>query len=562
MTKNCAPQKSAVFRTSSDQRHILKNRKQLDQIRLPRAVLLSTDFTNFHQGIENLEQKHTFEAPKNVKNRTLNDVSSKTRRSAIHFSNPMSLPVASLTLPIDSDQRQIMRKPHSMTQNVIPPKSAVFRTYSDQHRIVKNRKSLDHIRLHRPVLLSTNFTDFHQGIENLEQKHTFKTPKNVNNRILNDVFSKTRRSAIHFSNPVVLPVASLTLPIDPDQRQIMRKPHSKTRNVIPHKSALSQASLDQNHFARDQNSSHHTRLLRAHILNTNTTQSRQLIEKLEREELPSGVTKRVQQIRERWIREFGLSHQINLEQIISKFHCMVIANTSTKRWRWSTVQTNLGHLIGALQSVGMIHVSRTQPMKGYIRWIDQKVASEMPNYPEPLKKENVHKILTSLKGNSELDTFAFTILCWISCQRPGCVYALQVRNVQITDDVVTMLFVEGKAVRSLGQPFCVHASAGQWRNVLKSYIAKRHHQTFLFDQHQKQSMYRRVRALYRSVQPLADIRSSRRGAIETLAKRLNVSQLRRITMHKSDEMLMRYLRWGTAAKADFEDLIEATRTCL
>jgi hypothetical protein len=233
----------------------------------------------------------------------------------------------------------------------------------------------------------------------------------------------------------------------------------------------------------------------------------------------------------------------------------------TGAWKkWSTVRTNFGHLIGAMQHVDPL-VAKCRCVKDYIRHIESHHAQEEPDYPFPVSRSVMFRILEELKIENDITTLTFLCIMWQTTQRPGCVGKLRTRNVAIdvNNDRLTALFTEGKAVAALGQPYVIHTAAGVFRNSMTTYLRQRLNQEYLFDQSKIQKMKDKARLLLRRFvqHERVDLRSVRRGAAEALAQVLTVPQVRRFTQHTNDEQTMRYLRWGQAATADFEPLVQA-----
>jgi integrase len=170
------------------------------------------------------------------------------------------------------------------------------------------------------------------------------------------------------------------------------------------------------------------------------------------------------------------------------------------------------------------------------------------HFPRAATTTNIINAYVTLVDARKHQAAAALIIAWAAAARVGDVMRLRPADVQINNEGMTrILFREGKGVGQRVQPFTVHTTIGPGRGIITKTTneAKKNMQTYIFNTESRPSITKQLRRALRAQNPLLELRSIRRGALQTLALHgtpLDVVQ--QFSGHRIPETLLRYLGWG------------------
>lgn len=173
---------------------------------------------------------------------------------------------------------------------------------------------------------------------------------------------------------------------------------------------------------------------------------------------------------------------------------------------------------------------------------DVKAAEERPNFPYAMHVAELEKAIEVALLRMWTTTAVVLIVAWATAARIGDAVRLQAEDISLHPARVR--FRAGKGVAQRGQAYTVWTTFGQWNKKIKSAIRK---PGPIVQECQREAVKKQIRDVLREVVPQAELRSVRRGALQTMAK--SGVNLDIIMMFKRRETLLRYLDWGWHAAA-------------
>lgn len=204
--------------------------------------------------------------------------------------------------------------------------------------------------------------------------------------------------------------------------------------------------------------------------------------------------------------------------------------------------SNLGKY--ALNFEGRIHLSRSAVWKNAMRSWDHLSKEHQPVHQSAA---TANDILDAVNLQTDPQLRIFLILLWLLAGRKNDVAKLRSRSVELLPDGRIQVFVqEGKGVRARQGKYHIISHCPQmWHQELLNYLAAArladHKHLF------RASIGKSSEALkaLRAANPALCLRSVRRGAAQTLAQdpSVSVETMMKITGHKSEKTLQRYLDW-------------------
>lgn len=231
----------------------------------------------------------------------------------------------------------------------------------------------------------------------------------------------------------------------------------------------------------------------------------------------------------------------------------------SRRWRWSTLRTKIGNLLGANTMAGYTAFQNACPiMRDFRKYVDIRTMQEMPTFPRALTMGDAERILLFFKTSKMWLPLALFSLWWATASRLSDMLALHVERVSVQDTTVLITFVEGKGVRARGSPYSVSVVNPFASHVARLVHERQGHKYLIpFKIHDK--MRALFRATLKTLHPKYELRSPRRGSLQTMASAgVTLSVLRSISGHQSDRMLLRYLDWGRFAQVQASEQVQAT----
>ena len=228
------------------------------------------------------------------------------------------------------------------------------------------------------------------------------------------------------------------------------------------------------------------------------------------------------------------------------------------RWRWATLERNMTTMAGALSSLRLysrhpisVSLGASHLWGAAMRAAAIKAREEEPRAPRPAKWEQVVRIVDDV--SLPIWMRQVLLICWLTAARPGCVLQLKAEDLQVslaseqTLLPFAVIFRRGKGARLRG-PYTVHSALqARFLPLLRPLVEGSGYLFPAESANHREQMARRLLAAVRAVDGSLELRSLRRGSLETLS-RLGVDEreLMQFSGHTQIATLRRYLRWGRA----------------
>lgn len=228
--------------------------------------------------------------------------------------------------------------------------------------------------------------------------------------------------------------------------------------------------------------------------------------------------------------------------------CFTEELASARNWRASTKETYFGSMRGAVKRADIYGI----PIKlisspgdailisDFQKKISFQKISEMADTKQalPICKLNVYKLLAFQITN---DLKVYFILMWVTASRPGCAAKINPERIKFDkcSGEIRVMFVEGKTVRFLGQPYAVLSVVddNRWKDLVSGWIKMK----LPFREDIQKLALKWLKTLNKEY----ELRSFRRGAAIHLSKNgATVEQIMKFTMHTSASTCRRYLSFG------------------
>jgi integrase len=186
-----------------------------------------------------------------------------------------------------------------------------------------------------------------------------------------------------------------------------------------------------------------------------------------------------------------------------------------------------------------------------LRILKQRAVCYPVAFPAPMTNLHMTALLSRYAPLYPSVT-AIARFSWIAGQRLSDMLQLACEDIQTTDHHLVVTVRRGKVLHAI-QPYTIHLNKSE-ATATALLAAKRealsHGLSFLISQGNEPAVRSSVKQLIAmmllSVDERLELRSFRRGGLQAMAANgLTLEEIRRFSMHKSDEMLLRYLNWGT-----------------
>ena len=181
-------------------------------------------------------------------------------------------------------------------------------------------------------------------------------------------------------------------------------------------------------------------------------------------------------------------------------------------------------------------------------------------FPRPMSTEHAKGLARLFTANPASES-AFLLIAWLFAARPGDLAKVKKAEITLHDGQLTIFFARGKGAR-LGDPYHVKMQADAAQQQAYRFLASTQGE-FLVQLPSKkefEKFYSSMRSLLRTLPDSQglELRSMRRGRLQFLAEQgLTNKDLMKISGHKSEATLMRYLHWGLKAHDHFDSLVTA-----
>ena len=232
----------------------------------------------------------------------------------------------------------------------------------------------------------------------------------------------------------------------------------------------------------------------------------------------------------------------------------VLARTSAAlKWKPPTMLKNAATLQGAMARLDQYTTNHVHPIKmqdfsfwaDFMRYLTKQDRMHASRIPRAATAAEVHILVSRLIKDGRHALAALTIISWTHAARPGDVWKLTREDITVTQERVTITWRRGKVVSSRG-PYSTFAVSGEYHDFLSTFVAPRSAGELLFVREGPWRTNTMLRAL-RSVSPTLELRSLRRGALQTLsATGVGEDVLMIFSGHASVTTLRRYLGWTPA----------------
>ena len=239
---------------------------------------------------------------------------------------------------------------------------------------------------------------------------------------------------------------------------------------------------------------------------------------------------------------------------------------------WSTVSRVTGTLIGAFQSLPYyttngvsLNVGRWHTVKDALTTANRLSASEGTHEPTAAKPQQVATTVGSLMRDKHLAEACALSLCWYSAQRPCDTLLVRTAGLSSSNgDQWKARFQEGKVIGKV-EAYHIHFRVPNKKalEAIKKYHLSRkrgkHKQLFEFASAYRRSQFlTRIRQALREVDPSLELRSLRRGSLQTYAEAgVSESALLAYSRHTSVQMLRRYLGWEAVVTDEHKEVMSS-----
>lgn len=230
----------------------------------------------------------------------------------------------------------------------------------------------------------------------------------------------------------------------------------------------------------------------------------------------------------------------------------VMARTSEAlRWKPSTALKNAATLQGAMSRLDQYTTNHMRPIKlsefslwaDFLRYLTKQDRMHAARIPRAATTEEIRILVARFIKDGRHAMAVLAIFCWTHAARPGDVWKLLREDVTVTAERVTITWRRGKVVSSRG-PYSTFAVPGEYVDFLLSFLHSLAPKDPIFTGPWRTNNL--LRAL-RTVSPTLELRSLRRGALQTLAAcGISEDLLMIFSGHASVTTLRRYLGWRPA----------------
>jgi len=180
-------------------------------------------------------------------------------------------------------------------------------------------------------------------------------------------------------------------------------------------------------------------------------------------------------------------------------------------------------MIGAYQNAALhsraivpINLTQDREFALALRFVTRKANTEQPKFPKPANFKQICKACSCIAATGQTGKLAARLLAisWITASRVGDALLLMYENIQTVNTTgLKLKFCDGKAVKLRGSPFHIVTKMGP----LEKYITPLPSEGLLVKPQWRTVVTETVKAALKSADKLLELRSIRRGALQTMA---------------------------------------------
>lgn len=221
-----------------------------------------------------------------------------------------------------------------------------------------------------------------------------------------------------------------------------------------------------------------------------------------------------------------------------------------RRWRWSTLQTAAGQIMGAVPRALYYGLPCCLPVRDsewrdFTRRVKIEVILELGTIKQahPASWEHVRAMIREALAKGDRELAVFLAVMWACVARPGCAILIRSAQTRVNGNRLKCRFLQGKGVTMRQRPYTIHTVLGEYGAIVQSWVETAGE--FVFRQETSLDLRRRALAAMRRLDLRYEMYSFRRGAALQLQRNgASVPQIRKFTGHATDMMCERYLEWG------------------
>ena len=218
----------------------------------------------------------------------------------------------------------------------------------------------------------------------------------------------------------------------------------------------------------------------------------------------------------------------------------------TRKWKWATLRTKIGNLLGANTMSGQSAFAVLDPViRDFRKYVDNMTLQEMPKFPRALTVKHAMEIIAILHDQKRYREMAVFSLWWSLAARLSDVFLIHTQRLHITGTTIQVTFVQGKGVKARGEPYTITVVNPFAQELQKMKDAAGTAKYLISGQ---DAMTRVFKSLLKGMDTAYELRSPRRGSLQHMAAGgTPLAVLRSISGHRTEAMLLRYLDWGRFA---------------
>ena len=280
----------------------------------------------------------------------------------------------------------------------------------------------------------------------------------------------------------------------------------------------------------------------------------------------------------RILREAPKHGDVTLGQLVAQ---VLQAWSSERNWKATHEARKANSTIGLFAKLPLYtNIERGVALKqsalfaDYHRAVGIRAAAERVVFPQALRPTQYNKFVDNWcrmpRASPNQAPRIAVAMSFISAGRFGDVCKVQRRDVQLERDVdghtLDIVFLRGKSAR-LSEPHRVQLPIPEHKAEevvmrIRWWLNKFKDNEFLFQMNsgnQWKHFYKDARTALREVDSSLELRSMRRGRLQQLATTMDIPGLLKVSGHKQESTLRRYLGWNEAAIAHKKGIVNAAR---
>ena len=242
-----------------------------------------------------------------------------------------------------------------------------------------------------------------------------------------------------------------------------------------------------------------------------------------------------------------------------------------RSWQWGTMEHESGVMAGALKrlpqytrgTMRAIHLVHDEEWRDAMKNVHSLARKKAPTALPAVTKVDLRKAISDAPTE---EIRVALILTWALVARAGDVTQLKTWHVELlrknaTETEMTVFFERGKVIGKI-DPYHVHTTIPTaMAEILQRFLEKQNLSKFMFPRPSKaarEAFLGQIRNHLRTINPLYDTRSLRRGTAQSLADQgVALATIMTFTKHTDVAMLRRYLRYGKTRSEETRKSTEA-----